>query len=252
MTKPGDFSCPQLRPFVKILETITIFFTLPAFLAASISLIVPTLSTSWAAAFILSGFPGMNPVAITNDSAPAMLAARSSTESLTTSNRFRATAEVSTEATFWTMAPRTTVDDSSREVAALSTLRTPPMTSRFPADASRSKTRRPVWPVAPATTTLGTEGAAASSAKAICGAEPTTAAEVIATPATNRVAWTKASRRPTTFSWLSFETKSAEEEALLRKDDGANASVGVATTAATRIKLRSIIVSISLGFFFSL
>ena len=44
MTNPGDFAWPQFRPFVKILETITIFFTVPDFLAASISLMVPRLS----------------------------------------------------------------------------------------------------------------------------------------------------------------------------------------------------------------
>ena len=44
ITKPGDFSCPQFRPFVNILETRTIFLMLPVFFAASINLMVPMLS----------------------------------------------------------------------------------------------------------------------------------------------------------------------------------------------------------------
>ena len=36
----------------------------------TISLQVPTLSTSWAAAFIFNGLPGTNPTAITSDCAP--------------------------------------------------------------------------------------------------------------------------------------------------------------------------------------
>ena len=47
MTKPGDFSCPQLRPFVRMDDTSTNLPT-PAFTHASISAIVPTLSTAWA------------------------------------------------------------------------------------------------------------------------------------------------------------------------------------------------------------
>mmetsp|Transcript_27678 Transcript_27678/g.64914 ORF Transcript_27678/g.64914 Transcript_27678/m.64914 type:complete len:240 (-) Transcript_27678:263-982(-) len=143
MTNPGLFSWPQFLPLVRMDDTMTTFFT-PAFLAASTSLQVPTLSTSCAAWFIFSGFPGMNPVAITRLSAPARAVAISSTESFTTSRCAKVTADVSTEATFWTIAPRTTVEDSERAWAALSTLRTPPTTSRFPEAASRSRTRRPV------------------------------------------------------------------------------------------------------------
>ena len=44
----------------------------------TINLHVPTLSTSCAAAFILSGLPGTNPTAITRDCAPDKADARSS------------------------------------------------------------------------------------------------------------------------------------------------------------------------------
>ena len=54
-TQP-DFSWPHARPLVRIDDTMTIFFT-PAFLAASMSLMVPTLSTACAAAVIWKGFP---------------------------------------------------------------------------------------------------------------------------------------------------------------------------------------------------
>ena len=58
--------------------------------------------------------------------------------------------------------------DSERDLEALSTLRTPAMTEVLGWAASRSRMRRPVWPVDPATTTVGvlTEAGGSSSAKA--------------------------------------------------------------------------------------
>mmetsp|Transcript_22599 Transcript_22599/g.45769 ORF Transcript_22599/g.45769 Transcript_22599/m.45769 type:complete len:258 (+) Transcript_22599:351-1124(+) len=147
-------------------ETITTFRT-PAFLAASMRRHVPTLSTACAAAFILRGLPGTNPRATTRESAPARAASMSASESETTSRRRRATdAAASTEPTFWTMAPRTTVLSSDRALVAFSTLRTPPTTERPGVEARRSRTRRPVWPVAPATTTTADPLVATSSPSA--------------------------------------------------------------------------------------
>ena len=49
-------------PFAGILETLAIYFTVTVFYVASINFMVPTLSTSCAAAFISRGFPRTKPV----------------------------------------------------------------------------------------------------------------------------------------------------------------------------------------------
>mmetsp|Transcript_21020 Transcript_21020/g.46094 ORF Transcript_21020/g.46094 Transcript_21020/m.46094 type:complete len:219 (+) Transcript_21020:595-1251(+) len=74
MTKPGAFSCPMARPFVRMEEMRTNFCT-PDDTAASTRFTVPTLSTACAAFAILSGLPGTNPVAQTTASTPTRLAA---------------------------------------------------------------------------------------------------------------------------------------------------------------------------------
>mmetsp|Transcript_32939 Transcript_32939/g.70130 ORF Transcript_32939/g.70130 Transcript_32939/m.70130 type:complete len:266 (-) Transcript_32939:8-805(-) len=161
MTKPGDFSCPQARPLVRMEETRTTFL-MPAALAASISLQVPTLSTSCAAAFILRGFPGTNPTAMTRDWAPSRAEVIDSVVS-ETSNFLSSTPAASKLGTFWTIAPRTTVLLSPRAFCAFSTLRTPATTASPGCAARRSRMRRPVCPVAPATTTVGAAGGAAGA-----------------------------------------------------------------------------------------
>ena len=148
----------QDRASVRILDTMTTLL-MPAAFAASINLHVPTLSTLCASSFILKGLPGINPRAIIRESAPSNVLAISSTLSMTTSKCLSATDEVSTLETFWTMAPRTTVEDSERVFVAFSMLRTPPITSRLGLEARRSRTLLPVWPVEPATTTFLTSTA---------------------------------------------------------------------------------------------
>ena len=87
------------------------------------------MSTSCAAAFILSGFPGTNPTAITRYVAPARVFANSSTVSVATSRCLSSRpAPAETDSTFWTMAPLTTVLDSESDFFALFTSRTPATT----------------------------------------------------------------------------------------------------------------------------
>ena len=202
-TNPGLFSCPQARPSVKILETITTFFT-PAFLAASINLMVPRLSTSWAAADSRSKFfPGFIPQAIINPSAPSKVALKASTESSTTSKCFKS--------------PLIAFE-------AFSTFRTPPIVGT-PALTNRSKTRLPVCPVAPATTTF-----CMSAAKAAGGVTKEEAE--MAAPATIAV-W-NSPRRDTTASALSSEDiASAEAE---KAGEGVRRQTENAEALAARLK----------------
>mmetsp|Transcript_32462 Transcript_32462/g.49660 ORF Transcript_32462/g.49660 Transcript_32462/m.49660 type:complete len:202 (+) Transcript_32462:396-1001(+) len=182
MTNPGDDSCPQFRPLVRIEDTMTIFLMVPVALAASTSLQVPMLSTACAASFILSGLDGTNPVAMTKASAPSIALAMSPTLSSTTFNFVSCTADdddVSTDPTRCTMAPRTTVESVERDSVAFATLRTPPIIVRLfefavALAAKRSNIRRPVCPVAPATTIFFVVAfvVAASSANATNGAPP--------------------------------------------------------------------------------
>mmetsp|Transcript_31562 Transcript_31562/g.66082 ORF Transcript_31562/g.66082 Transcript_31562/m.66082 type:complete len:370 (-) Transcript_31562:144-1253(-) len=179
-TNPGDFSCPHSRPLVRMEETMTTFL-MPADLAASMSLQVPTLSTSWADLFILRGLPGTKPTAMTRDWAPERADARDSVVS-ETSIFLNSTPAASKLGTFCTIAPLTTVLLSPKLFSAFSTLRTPAITERLGWPARRSRMRRPVCPVAPATTTVGdaagAEGAApstTSSALAIRGRREETA-----------------------------------------------------------------------------
>mmetsp|Transcript_24560 Transcript_24560/g.79403 ORF Transcript_24560/g.79403 Transcript_24560/m.79403 type:complete len:225 (-) Transcript_24560:177-851(-) len=163
-TKPGEFSCPQLRPLVRMDDTRTIFGTF-AWSAASTSLTVPRLSTAWAAASIVRGLiPGTKPVATTTASTPSKAEAICWTSSFTTSSRFKVVASVEvTPATCWIMAPRTATELSARALAPFSTSRTPPTTDTPSIFDSLSTTRRPVCPVAPATNTVF--GPAARAAK---------------------------------------------------------------------------------------
>ena len=64
------------------------------------------------------------------------------------------------------MAPLTTVLLSPSAFSALATLRTPATTDVFGSAASHSRTGRPVWPVAPATTTVGDEDAGGEESSA--------------------------------------------------------------------------------------
>mmetsp|Transcript_22907 Transcript_22907/g.47497 ORF Transcript_22907/g.47497 Transcript_22907/m.47497 type:complete len:254 (+) Transcript_22907:398-1159(+) len=161
--KPGLFSCPQPRPLVKIDETRTILLT-PDFLAASTKALVPRLSTACASAFIAKGLPGTKPVAMISASVPVSVAARVSTASLATSRVFSSTPLVSTAFTSSTIAPRMAMELLPSSLFALVTSRTPPITARPPCLAKRSTMRRPVCPVAPATSTVLASAAPAAPA----------------------------------------------------------------------------------------
>mmetsp|Transcript_36017 Transcript_36017/g.69986 ORF Transcript_36017/g.69986 Transcript_36017/m.69986 type:complete len:212 (-) Transcript_36017:385-1020(-) len=76
ITKPGFFSCPISLPLVRIDEINTNFFT-PVFLAASTSLMVPSLSTAWASFENSNGLPGTKPVAQITASTPETAFSRS-------------------------------------------------------------------------------------------------------------------------------------------------------------------------------
>jgi hypothetical protein len=66
----------------------------------------------------------------------------------------KSTPVASTADTCCTIAPRTAVDASPSVFFALSTLRTPALGATSLRATKRSSTRRPVWPVAPATKTV--------------------------------------------------------------------------------------------------
>mmetsp|Transcript_237 Transcript_237/g.451 ORF Transcript_237/g.451 Transcript_237/m.451 type:complete len:242 (+) Transcript_237:491-1216(+) len=134
------------------------------------SFTVPTLSTAFAALSISNGLPGTKPTAMTKPCAPWSVLVSALTSSFSTSSCSRATTDVSTDGTFCTIAPRTVTEFSSSAFFALATLRTPPMTFRPPLEASRSRMRRPVWPVAPATTNFGSSASAGAAAVKVAAA----------------------------------------------------------------------------------
>mmetsp|Transcript_114790 Transcript_114790/g.278645 ORF Transcript_114790/g.278645 Transcript_114790/m.278645 type:complete len:224 (+) Transcript_114790:415-1086(+) len=134
----------------------------PAFFAASTSAMVPRLSTACASWPMAKGLPGTKPVATTSASAPFSVAARVSTLSFTTSRLFSATPLVSTALTCSTIAPLMVTEELAKAFSALATSRTPAVTPSPPRALRRSTMRRPVCPVAPATTTFLTSAAAVS------------------------------------------------------------------------------------------
>eukprot|EP00962_Isochrysis_galbana_P053110 scaffold24577_cov62-Isochrysis_galbana.AAC.2 len=121
---------------------------------------------------------------MTRASTPLSVVDMLSTESFTTSSAANRTADVSTAPTLSSIAPRTTVDDEASDCLALSTLRTAPTETRPGVAASRSSTRRPVWPVAPATITVFVSPAMAAVGRSV--------------DVPNATAAPRASRRPTT------------------------------------------------------
>mmetsp|Transcript_6336 Transcript_6336/g.7277 ORF Transcript_6336/g.7277 Transcript_6336/m.7277 type:complete len:250 (-) Transcript_6336:74-823(-) len=151
--KPGLFSCPAARPFVRI-EVIKTNFGTFAMTAASTRFTVPTLSTACAACLNFSGFPGTNPIVQitlpTPSSALAVVAGSS-----VTSNCLN-----STPSTF------------SPSFSALATLRTPAMHG-MPCFTSSLTTSCPVSPVAPATNT-GSELAANATLRNVSGSVAST------------------------------------------------------------------------------
>mmetsp|Transcript_53529 Transcript_53529/g.120670 ORF Transcript_53529/g.120670 Transcript_53529/m.120670 type:complete len:247 (-) Transcript_53529:353-1093(-) len=163
--KPALLSWPQARAFVRIEDTSTTFLT-PAFFAASTNAMVPRLSTRWASLPISKGLPGTKPVATMRASAPLMVPTIESTLSLATSSFFSATPLVLTASTCSSMAPRTVSEELASAFSAFAMSRTPPTTLTPPALLSCSTMRRPVCPVAPATTTVLAAEASASAAEA--------------------------------------------------------------------------------------
>mmetsp|Transcript_90117 Transcript_90117/g.176445 ORF Transcript_90117/g.176445 Transcript_90117/m.176445 type:complete len:145 (-) Transcript_90117:24-458(-) len=135
------------------------------------------------------------------------------------------------------MAPRTTVDDSDKALDALSTLRTPATTDKPGCAANRSKTRRPVCPVAPATTTF-LMAALLPASSAMAGSTPTVhvpAPTKVATPAAIH-ADCKAVRRSTSGCAPIAKEEEEEEDAVDDtrgcgcKEVGANPATGAIAT----------------------
>mmetsp|Transcript_4604 Transcript_4604/g.11634 ORF Transcript_4604/g.11634 Transcript_4604/m.11634 type:complete len:290 (-) Transcript_4604:160-1029(-) len=141
--KPGVSAAPMARPSVRMEEMSTTRLT-PAALAASVRCTTPSLSTACAAAPILKGLPGTNPV-----------------HTMATSNPFICAARVPASAVTSKPASRPTPPASSPIFFAFSVERTAATTSTSPPRLrSSATTSTPVWPVAPITSTLGVEGGA--------------------------------------------------------------------------------------------
>mmetsp|Transcript_28621 Transcript_28621/g.64591 ORF Transcript_28621/g.64591 Transcript_28621/m.64591 type:complete len:232 (+) Transcript_28621:449-1144(+) len=215
-------------------ETSTTFLT-PAALAASISLHVPTLSTACAASFILSGLPGTNPTAMTRLCAPDRADARASVESAVTSSLLSSTPALSMLGTLWTIAPRTTVDASPSFFSADCTFLTPATTLRFGRDESISSTLLPVWPVAPATTTVGAAGASSSAPAPAAGRAIDRVAAAVDRPNARRETETCSGRGPPAVDSSDDEDDDravADGGDAARGGDGTNAPEGQTSRAA--------------------
>mmetsp|Transcript_38319 Transcript_38319/g.61474 ORF Transcript_38319/g.61474 Transcript_38319/m.61474 type:complete len:201 (-) Transcript_38319:301-903(-) len=134
---PGESVAPMVRPSVRIEETSTTRLT-PAAFAASTMCTTPSLSTACAAAPILNGLPGTKPVHTMTTSAPRIPAASAVALAVTSNPGKRVT------------------PPASRPIfLALSGERTAATTSAPPRFRSSSTTSRPVCPVAPTTSTVG-------------------------------------------------------------------------------------------------